>query len=366
MENVIDQLQGIVIQIATPYVTGTGFYLAEADMIITNEHVVRDNREVIVDGKNFDRQLGEVCYLDIRYDLAFIRPPVNHNLGTALIGDTSGIKVGQSVIAMGHPFGLPFSATQGILSNLDHDVDGIRYLQHDAALNPGNSGGPLLTLDGTIIGINTFIIRDGQSIGFSLPSEYLSETLAEFKKRPACKAIRCASCSNIIFESDVTEAYCPSCGAVIQNISDIEPYEALGISKTIEDILEDLGYQVSLTRRGPNLWQIQRGSASIEISYHEKSGLIIGDASLCELPKSGNEKIYQYLLQQNHKLEGLSFSIKNRDVQLSLLTYDQYLNKTSGKTLLEKLFQKSDEYDNILVEEMGAHWKKTKTTYEEE
>lgn len=70
------------------------------------------------------------------------------------------------------------------------------------------------------------------------------------------------------------------------------------------------------------------------------------------------------MLQQNYTLEGLSFSVREHDVVLSLLIYDQYLNKDSGKRLIEDLFEKADFYDNKLVEEMGAHWKTGKNPTE--
>jgi len=78
---------------------------------------------------------------------------------------------------------------------------------------------------------------------------------------------------------------------------------------------------------GPNHWSIRRGSAKINIAYHEKSGLIIGDAYLATLPEDNIKELYTFLLKQNYKLEGLTFSVKGQDIILSLLIYDQYLNK---------------------------------------
>lgn len=366
MKSIIEQFRDIVVQIATPYARGTGFYLKDADLIITNEHVVRDNRSVIIDGVHIKRQLCTVCYMDIKYDLAFIHVPRKEAMGSVTLGSGTKLDLGQEVIAMGHPFGLKFTATQGIISSVDYQMEGVKYIQHDAALNPGNSGGPLLTTDGRLIGVNTFVIRDGQSIGFALPVNYLSETLEEFLSGKSSAAIRCPSCTNMIFEDGEMDDYCPHCGATVQHINKILPFEPLGVQKTIEDILVGLGYDIELSRIGPNLWQIIKGSAVIDIAYHERSGLIIGDATLCELPKTGIEKIYLYLLQQNHELEGLSFSVREHDVVLSLLINDQYLNKDSGKKLIENLFEKADLYDNILIEEYGAHWKSGKIAYEEE
>jgi serine protease Do len=141
-------------------------------------------------------------------------------------------------------------------------------------------------------------------------------------------------------------------------ISDIEAYEPIGISRIIESMLTSLGFEVELSRRGPKNWQITHGSAHINISYNAMNGLNICDAYLCELPLQGISEIYNYLLRQNNEIEGFCFSIKDQDIILSLLIYDQYLNQETGVKLFKELFDKADYYDNILVENYGAVWKK--------
>ena len=112
-----------------------------------------------------------------------------------------------------------------------------------------------------------------------------------------------------------------------------------------------------MARIGPNHWQIEKGSARITITYHEESGLILGDAFLVQLPKQEINRIYAYLLRENYRMSHLSFSIRGNDIILSLIIYDRYLGVDTGKLLLEYLFERSDHYDNILVEEYGALWK---------
>jgi len=356
--DIIDSVRDLVIQIATPYSTGTGFYLKSANLIITNEHVIRENKRVVIKGKDIPKQICDVVYMDPRYDLAFLAPPKDVELDEPHFLEDGVLSEGDVVIAVGHPFGLNYTATEGILSNLRHEQDGINYIQHDAALNPGNSGGPLLNLDGKIIGVNTFIIKDGNNIGFSLPVHYLRSTLETFLANGIQEAVRCTSCLNIIFNDNIQNGYCQHCGSKVLKISDIEPYEPVGVNKTIEKMLVDADYDIDLSRRGPNQWQIKKGSAIINISYHVKSGLIIGDAYLCLLPSTDIKPIYTYLLKENYKLEGLTLSVKGQDIILSLLIYDQYLNIDSAKKLFNHLFAAADDYDNVLVEEYGAVWKK--------
>lgn len=360
MKNILELYKSIVVQIGTPDSKGgTGFYINQANLIVTNEHVVRGNREVIIDGSGFERQLVKVLYVDAKYDLAFLAPPEIVDIPNISFGNITQIKEGDKILAIGHPFGLKYTTTQGIISNAEHQEREINYFQHDAALNPGNSGGPLVNMNGEIIGVNTFVIQNGENLGFSLPVKYLEESLTEYLKGNRKIGLRCIACSNLVFDEGKEQKYCPNCGVEILLPSYEKDYEPLGVNKTIEELLAANGHNVKLSRRGPNNWEVNQGSAKINITYHEKSGLIIGDAFLCNLPKSDIGPLYEYLLKQNYSIEGLTFSVnpKGQDIILSLLIYDRYLNFDSGLKLFQHLFEKADHYDDILVNQFGALWK---------
>ncbi|MBK8954566.1 MAG: trypsin-like peptidase domain-containing protein [Saprospiraceae bacterium] len=354
MKSLIERYKDIVIQIATPFSVGTGFYLKDYGLIITNEHVVRNNKEVVIEGMGVKRLKRKVKYLDPKYDLAFIQGTDHHTEIRVPLHVADDYQQGDAVLAIGHPFGLKYTATQGIISNAVHQQNDLYYIQHDAALNPGNSGGPLINDQGEVLGVNTFIIQNGQSIGFSLPARYLQQALDEFVAGNKELGVRCTSCANIVFEPNTEKKYCPFCGARITMISQIEDYSPSGIRLEIEEALGQLGYDVSLTRRGPFNWEIERGSAKILLSYHEDSGMIAGDALMCSLPKEGIKEIYTYLLQQNYFLEGLSFSILNRDIVLSLQVFDHSFKPENGQQMFNLLFDKANEYDDILVKTYGA------------
>lgn len=358
MKEVIERFKEVIVQIATPYSTGTGFFLASRNLVVTNEHVVKGNREVVIDGNGFERQLSQVVYTDPRYDLAFLSFSPKNALPEVELAQQTTISEGDTVVAMGHPFGLKFTATKGIVSNASHVQDDINYLQHDAALNPGNSGGPLVGVDGKVIGVNSFTIGNGDNTGFSLPSKYLLAALDSFEKeRNGAVGARCENCENLVFEHNVEDGFCPFCGSKITLPSQEEEYEAAGISRTIEHILNESGHDVKLSRRGPNLWEIQQGSAHISITYYEPNGLISGDAVLCDLPQKNISPVYEYLLRQNHEIEGLTLSVKEKSIVLSLIIYDRYLNEETGLKMFNLLFQKADDLDNVLVEELGCTWR---------
>jgi len=358
MKTILDLYRQVVIEIATPYSTGTGFFLKGPNLIVTNEHVVRDNREVVIHGVKVEKQLAPVLFTDIKYDLAFIQVPPGVDMPEVHLSGATGPQEGDTVIAVGHPFGLKFSATQGIISNIGHEMNDVAYLQHDAALNPGNSGGPLIDSAGEVAGINTFILRESGTIGFALPAALLGRTIQEYLQAGGGISTRCYSCENIVTKRNVNGKYCPFCGTQTELPDQAEPYEPEGIAKTIEEILRQLDFKVFLARRGPNCWEIEAGSARVEITYDENNGLITGDACLCILPRQNIRDIYAYLLRQNYLLNGLTLSVSDQDIVLSLVIDERHLNLETGIRLFGHLFERADYFDNYLVEHLGALWSK--------
>ena len=358
-QEIINWYRDAVVQIATPFSTGTGFFLKKYGLIVTNEHVARDNKFVIIESNLMKKQLADTVYVDSSYDLAFLRPEEVEvdAFPDIQFAEEPVLSEGESVIAVGHPFGLHYSATRGIISNLKEDNNDIDYIQHDAALNPGNSGGPLINERAEVIGINTFIVNNSNNVGFSLPVRYLQKSLDEFLAVGGKCSARCSACQNIVTESSISDGYCNFCGAKITLPCTIEAYQPFGIPKTIEDIIAKTGHRPVLSRRGANQWEIEEGSAKISISYYEETGLITGDAYLCLLPKKDIAPIYEYLLRQNFLSKGVSFSVKDQNIVLSLFIFDKYLNRETGYKLFKELFEKADYYDNILVEQYHALWR---------
>ncbi len=353
MQQIIERYQSTVVQIATKSGTGTGFYLIDYDLIVTNNHVVKDNRKVTVKGMTFDKRLAEVLFTDEKFDLAFLHPPVDmRHLPALKLGDYKSLNDGDTVIAIGHPYGLNYTATQGVISRVDRVQQGLKYIQIDAAINPGNSGGPLINTQGDVVGVNTFIIKGGDNLGFALPVSYLREALEEYNTIKGEVAIRCPSCSTLVTEQTLDmNKYCPNCGTEIDfPLKDEAEEEAVsGIARTIEQILEKLGYSKELARTGQNKWEIEEGSAKVRISYNPENYFIISDAFLCQLPRQGIKELYTYLLRENFKLEGKFFSVHEGSVVLSSLIYDLDINLESGEEMFADLFQKADHYDTILI-----------------
>jgi len=357
---IIEQYKDAVVQIATPFSTGTGFYLKAFDVIVTNQHVVADCVEVSIQGNVFPKSLVRILYLDERHDLAFLEAPSEHQLPDVSLANKS-LEAGDEILAIGHPYGLKYTSTKGIVSKTGRHHEGVDYIQIDAAINPGNSGGPLVNLEGKIVGVNTFIISNSNNLGFALPSSYVLDALNEcvaVRSGTNQTAARCGSCLNVVLESECENDYCPHCGSRVEIPSLVEAYSATGMAGTIEKLLQRMGHVPELARKGPNSWEITRGSAQIQLSYHEDSGFIVGDAILVNLPRVQIKPIYEFLLRENYTIENLAFSLRGQDIVLSLVVYDRYLNLESGEHMFNYLFDKADYYDDILVDNFNALWAK--------
>jgi serine protease Do len=154
---------------------GSGIVLDKNGLIVTNNHVIDDATRVQVSLKDGRTFVGEVVGSDEATDVAVVRVDAR-DLPAAELGDSESLKVGQFVLAIGNALGLPGGPTVslGVLSAMGRPLPGADFifeglLQTDAAVNPGNSGGPLADLQGRVIGINTAMIPFAQGVGFSIP-----------------------------------------------------------------------------------------------------------------------------------------------------------------------------------------------------
>jgi len=351
---VIEKFKDVVVSIATPNGAGTGFYLKNEGIIITNFHVISGVKEVIISGVNKEKVLAKVLYSDPMYDLAFIEANDVNISGVELTG--SNVNEGEQIIAIGHPYGLKYTVTQGIVSKAERLHNNINYIQLDAAINPGNSGGPSINENGEIVGVNTFIIAGGNNLGFALPVSYLKEAITEFKNLKEQVSIRCHSCSTVLLEADIEGKYCNNCGAKLDYVVD-KPYKPVGIAEMLEEIIIKNGKNIKLARIGKNRWEIEEGSAKIYITYENTTGFVYSDAHLCMLPKQNVAELFEYLLKENFELEDVYFSVANKEIVMSVLVYDQYLTIESGTRMLNNLLKYADKYDDILVDEYGCMWK---------
>jgi serine protease Do len=153
--------------------SGSGFVIDESGLIVTNAHVVEDADTIQVNLPDGRRTKASVVGKDRRVDLALIKVTGVSGLTALPMGDSNRLRVGEFVLALGHPFNLEHTVSFGIVSRkgapLTVAAPGFDFIQTDAAINPGNSGGPLVNMAGEVIGVNSMAARNG-SIGFAIPS----------------------------------------------------------------------------------------------------------------------------------------------------------------------------------------------------
>ena len=153
---------------------GSGFIISDDGTVLTNAHVVKDADEIVVRLSDQRELQAELVGLDERSDVAVLKIDAS-GLPTLKLGNSDTLEVGEWVLAIGSPFGLDFTATQGIVSALGRSLPSdsyVPFIQTDVAVNPGNSGGPLLNTQGQVVGINSQIYsRSGgyQGVSFAIP-----------------------------------------------------------------------------------------------------------------------------------------------------------------------------------------------------
>jgi S1-C subfamily serine protease len=186
---IIEDFSGIVekaikstVIIRTLSSQGTGFFINESGYIVTNSHILltSDNRTYnLIQIITSDNQIyiGELIGIDSSLDIALLK--INSDYPKLELENSANVKIGEKVIAIGNPEGLTFSITNGIVSATQRQssLGSASYIQTNAQLNKGNSGGPLINKEGKVIGINNFKLIDTEGIGFALESDKIKESV---------------------------------------------------------------------------------------------------------------------------------------------------------------------------------------------
>ena len=165
---------------------GSGFVISQEGFILTNNHVVDGAEQIkvkLADGQEYD---AKAVGRDPKTDLALVKIDGVKDLHALPLGNSSDLKVGSWVVAIGSPFGLEQTVTQGIVSGKGRVIGSGPYddfIQTDASINPGNSGGPLINMKGEVIGINTAINPSGQGIGFAIPIDMAKAIIPQLEQK---------------------------------------------------------------------------------------------------------------------------------------------------------------------------------------
>ena len=217
---------------------GSGFIIDAAGVVVTNNHVIADAVEITVGLSDGTRLSAEVIGRDPKTDIALLRIKPRHPLIAVGFGDSDGASVGDWVLAIGNPFGLGGSVTAGIISARNRELAAEIYddfIQTDAAINRGNSGGPLFDMNGQVIGVNAAIISpSGGSIGigFAIPSNTVAKVVAQLRQYGATRrgwiGVNVQDLTDDIAEGLLAEG---TRGALVQDVSAGGPSASSGLRR---------------------------------------------------------------------------------------------------------------------------------------
>jgi serine protease Do len=215
---------------------GSGFIVDAAGVVVTNNHVIADADEINVILNDGTKIKAEIVGIDKKTDLAVLKFKPPHALTSVKFGDSDKLRLGDWVIAIGNPFSLGGTVTAGIVSAKNRDISSgpyDSYIQTDAAINRGNSGGPLFNLDGEVIGVNTLIISpSGGSIGigFAVPSKTVAAVVDQLRQfgelRRGWLGVRIQAVTDEIADSLNVH---PARGALVAGVDDKGPAKPAGI-----------------------------------------------------------------------------------------------------------------------------------------
>ena len=239
---------------------GSGFIIDSSGIVVTNNHVIQGAEDILVSVNGSKEYKANVIGKDPYMDLAVLQIVSNEKFIPVSFGDSDKARVGDWVIAIGNPFGFGGTVTTGIISSRNRDIGLTRYddfIQTDASINQGNSGGPLFDLNGKVVGINTAIIAPGRSgsigIGFAIPSNPASkiiEQLIEFgETKRGWLGVRIQLVTKEIADVEKLEKIE---GALVASVSEGSPAATGGI-KAGDIILEFDGKEVDTMRTLPKL-----------------------------------------------------------------------------------------------------------------
>lgn len=215
---------------------GSGFIISEDGLIVTNNHVIDGADEITVTLSDDSQHKAELVGRDPKTDLALLRIDAKRVLPAVSWGDSTKSRVGDWVVAIGNPFGLGGTVTAGIISARQRDINQGPYdsfLQTDASINRGNSGGPMFNMDGEVIGVNTAIFSPtggSVGVGFAVPSSIVSRVIAQLEEygqtRRGWLGVRIQTVTDEIAESIGLDK---ARGALVSSVMEDGPAESGGI-----------------------------------------------------------------------------------------------------------------------------------------
>ena len=346
------------------YALGSGFIIDSSGIIVTNNHVIMGAEDILVRIEGGEDYEAEVIGADPLSDLAVLKIKANEKFRPVKFGDSDKARIGDWVIAIGNPLGLSGTVTAGIISARNRNIGMARYedfIQTDASINQGNSGGPLFNMDGEVIGINTAILgRQGNiGIGFSIPSNNAKIVVDQLIKYGETKrgwlGVRIQYVTKEIADKEKLDK--PR-GALIVSVADGSPSKKGGI-KNGDIILEFDGKLINEMKELPLIVAQTEVGKTVEVKIWRSQREVIKKIKLGRLETSEDFNTKKAEASKTTIIEGLKITVRaltKEDIEA------RNLPKNTTGAIITKIENDSPinylNVNNIIIE---AQKKKIKT-----
>ena len=305
---------------------GSGFIIDEKGIVVTNNHVIQDAEDIIVRVNGDQEYKAKVVGADPLSDIAVLQLETKDKFTPVAFGDSDKARIGDWVIAIGNPFGLGGTVTSGIISARNRSIGLSRYedyIQTDASINSGNSGGPLFDMNGDVIGINTAILgRNGSiGIGFSIPAnsaKIVIDQLIEFgETKRGWLGVRIQDVSQEI--ADVEKLDEPR-GALVASVAKNSPSDKAGI-KAGDIILEFNGVKINQMKELPAIVAKTKVGKKVKVKVWRHQKEITKNVLLGRLETSEDFKVSEKkepVEKQTSEIESLKITVRllnNEDIK---------------------------------------------------
>ena len=343
---------------------GSGFIIKDDGTVITNNHVIANAEDILVKVGEKEYK-AKVIGADPYMDLAVLKMETKDKFKPVKFGDSDLARVGDWAVAIGNPFGLGGTVTAGIISARNRDINLTRYddfIQTDASINQGNSGGPLFDLKGEVIGINTAIIAPGQSgsigIGFAIPANAASnviDQLIEFgETKRGWLGVRIQQVTKEIAEVEKLKK--PQ-GALVASVGENSPADKAGV-KAGDIILEFDGKKIDTMRKLPKVVANTKVGKTVQLKIWRSKKSITKKLTLGRLESSEEfkEKKTKTVEKKDESIKSLKISVREvNDEDIS----SRNLNKNTKGVVITNIENKSPLTNVLSINDIIIEVQKT-------
>ena len=339
-----------VFKVITASGSGSSFYLRDKKIFVTNYHVVGQFKYVSLQDPTGSRHLAQVILANPYEDIAFLKVQQEFEVPSLNL-QMNPVTRGEQVYVAGFPFGMPFTVTEGIVSAPSQLMSGKSYVQTDAAVNPGNSGGPVFNNNGEVIGITTSKFTSADNMGFAVPITSLIEEFDSLQHLiDNTFNLVCESCSALIQQRS---AYCNNCGQNIDEKLFDEP-SLTALALFCEQALVELGVNPILARQGHEFWEFYHGSSLVRMFVYNQSYLYV-TSPINQLPTQNMQTLLEELISKDTAPYKLGIWEKEIYVSYRVHISDVFGSRNEEvKKNIAGLYRKANELDDYFSETFGS------------